>query len=452
MKAIKNYKYALILFVVFSLLFLYSIDISATRIAVIGFESGGLPWTDNPELERDILEEITRKYTNLLVENELGTFVERTRVRDVLNQFNHSIGDTFHAGYSSQVGRMTESNLLIVGSLDRLRVTEEGSITVGPLKVTGIASEVELSARLVNAATGSVISTFTGRGTASDTGLEISELEGLSIGSGAFADSAVGKAIDRAVNDLFEKTLAYEDSFEIEEILPEEVIVEAEIIAIVGDSLVIDKGSDDDLVSDIEGSISRDISGGDDPLIITIGSVEVTSVDAATALLRATEVHEKPEVGDLVKLNISDTADLPGEIDQAGFTAEVIREIETPDFIVYIESIILSRDRVAVSGTAEAKIESTFIMRPSPTTFYDHRGIERRPNYRRIEIADRSTTRNYHGGFSALIFPGYPQRIRWEFNNVPEEADHLTRLRLHFETDAVGEVEINLDGIELMTF
>ncbi len=64
---------------------LFSGTISAARIAVIGFESGGLPWTENQELERDILEQITRKYSNMLVDNDFGTVVERARVRDVLN-------------------------------------------------------------------------------------------------------------------------------------------------------------------------------------------------------------------------------------------------------------------------------------------------------------------------------------------------------------------------------
>jgi len=430
---------------------LFSATISAARIAVIGFESGGLPWTDNQELERDILEQITQKYSNMLVENDFGTVVERARVRDVLSQFDHSIGDSFHAGYSSQVGRMTESNLLIIGSLDRLRVTEEGSISVGPLKLSGIASEVELSARLINIASGDVIATFSGKGSASDTGLEISEIEGLSIGSGAFADSAVGKALDSAIEDLFAATLEKRDKFEVEEIVPEDLVIEAEVIAIVGESLVIDKGSDDEIVADITGSLSRDISEGDDPLIVTIGSVEVASVDAATALVRTTETHEKPEVGDLVKLDLLDTAGISEDREQVGFAFDVIREIETPDFIVYIESVVLSRNKVTISGTAEAKEESTLTLISlfaGSNSFYDHMGVERRPHANRVYISERSGNRTTR----ALILPGYPQRIRWEFSNVPEDADHLTRLRLHFETEAVGEVEINLDGIELMTF
>jgi len=430
---------------------LFSATISAARIAVIGFESGGLPWTDNQELERDILEQITRKYSSMLVENDFGTVVERARVRDVLSQFDHSIGDSFHVGYSSQVGRMTESNLLIIGSLDRLRVTEEGSISVGPLKLSGIASEVELSARLINIASGDVIATFSGKGSASDTGLEISEIEGLSIGSGAFADSAVGKALDSAIEDLFAATLEKRDKFEVEEIVPEDLVIEAEVIAIVGESLVIDKGSDDEIVADITGSLSRDISEGDDPLIVTIGSVEVASVDAATALVRTTETHEKPEVGDLVKLDLLDTAGISEDREQVGFAFDVIREIETPDFIVYIESVVLSRNKVTISGTAEAKEESTLTLISlfaGSNSFYDHMGVERRPHANRVYISERSGNRTTR----ALILPGYPQRIRWEFSNVPEDADHLTRLRLHFETEAVGEVEINLDGIELMTF
>jgi len=328
---------------------LFSATISAARIAVIGFESGGLPWTDNQELERDILEQITQKYSNMLVENDFGTVVERARVRDVLSQFDHSIGDSFHAGYSSQVGRMTESNLLIIGSLDRLRVTEEGSISVGPLKLSGIASEVELSARLINIASGDVIATFSGKGSASDTGLEISEIEGLSIGSGAFADSAVGKALDSAIEDLFAATLEKRDKFEVEEIVPEDLVIEAEVIAIVGESLVIDKGSDDEIVADITGSLSRDISEGDDPLIVTIGSVEVASVDAATALVRTTETHEKPEVGDLVKLDLLDTAGISEDREQVGVVDEVIKEITTPEFKIYIDNVSITGDRVTVN-------------------------------------------------------------------------------------------------------
>ncbi len=351
---------------------------------------------------------------------------------------------------------MTESNLLIIGSLDRLRVTEEGSISVGPLKLSGIVSEVELSARLFNIASGDVIATFSGKGSASDTGLEISEIEGLSISSGAFTDSAVGKAIDSAIKDLFEATLKKRDKFEIEEIVPEDLVIEAEVIAIVGESLVIDKGSDDEIVVDITGSLSRDISEGEEPLIITIGSVEVASVDATTALVRTTETHEKPEVGDQVKLDILDVAGISEEREQVVVVAEVIKEITTPEFKIYIDNAFITGDRVTVNGRVEAKEEAelSLIFRFG-YEFYDHQGIRTLINNRTVKIGSNSLKHRNTSNRTILtekILPGYPQVVSWTIDNVPKDADHLSRLRFNFITESIGEREINLDGIELMTF
>ena len=95
-----------------------------------------------------------------------------------------------------------ESNLFLLGALEKLQVTEQGKLSLGPLSVSGINAEVELAARLIDANTSEIINTYRGSGDSSEAGLNIDEIEGLSFGSPTFADSAVGEAIEEALDDL----------------------------------------------------------------------------------------------------------------------------------------------------------------------------------------------------------------------------------------------------------
>ncbi len=458
MLSCKNTYFILIFVLLFTVTSLAATaGVEAAKVAVVGFESRGLPWTSNRDLEEKILEGLASQYTEKLAGKDIVNVVDRARVKEVLEQMGYEPGDSLDLSAAAQVGRMVDSNLLILGSVESLEVTEKGEVTVGPFTLSGVEVEVELTARLVNAATAGVLTTYSGSASKAETGIEISDLQGISFGTEAFADSAVGKAIDEALTALTEDTAAQKEMFAKGTEVPEVEVLEAEVMAKVGDSLVIDKGSEDGVREDMEGSLQRKLQVEDreEPLSVTLGEVVVSSVDSNTALVSVREAEESPETGDIVKITLSAGRMQTGKVEKPEFSSSYIKKIETPDFVIYIDRVTRDGDEVTFHGTADAKGEDTelTLMCPSDYSFYDNKG-------QRIEIDDRIVTigkTSDHGDrypspeVTEFILAGYPTNISWTIDRVPEEADHLARVKLYLETPAAGEVEINLDGVSLLS-
>lgn len=440
------------------LMLVFSGQVKAERVAVLGFETDGIPWTDNKEFEEEILKGITREFTEKL-HNE-GTFdvIDNSKVNNVLEQTGYEYGEKMKPSFIPHISRTLENNLLILGAVNKLSVSETGELSIGPVTLSGIKAEVELSTRLVDARTGNTLLTYSGDGEATEGGLEIDEFEGISFGSKAFADSAVGKAITEAISDMTDMIVAEEEVIFKEYVeageAAKEEIIEGDIVDTIGDSLVLNIGEEDRIVEGSPGEIVRVIEGsGEEPMTVSYGEVEISSVDANTSIASIIDAEEDPELGDIVQVNLSDS----GSAGDGRSSEDVIETVETKDFIVYIESAIRSKDEVTVSGTVEAKNEAEFtIFFPSGRfEFYDHEGRSNDTANEQVKIGSKTDSTNpgwHNASLTEEILEGYPQMISWTFGGVPEDADHLSRLKLYFETESVGEVEINLDGIDLVTY
>ena len=458
-----------ILVVSFILVFsvFFSGQAKAAQVTVLGFENEGISWTSDQQFERELLRGTTRKFTERL--HEVGDFdvIDYSKVNDVLTQTGYQYGQQIEPTMIPHLSRTLETNLLIIGNVDKIAVSDAGKVSVGPISVSSINSEVELSARLINTRTGNILATFSSSGEETESGIEIDDLEGLSFGSEDFTDSAVGKAINKAVNELADNVTAESDLIETEyipgeeEAEPEEVVIEGEIVDTIGGSLVLNIGEEDGLSEEIKGDIIRVIdSGDDDPLTVSYGEVQVSSVDTETSIVKVVEAEEDPQLDDFIKFELTDSSE-ERAVSDTGTTVGVIEKIETEDFIVYIERAIRSRDEVTVSGTVEAKNEAEFSLYiPKGFEIYDHTGgtVQIRRCGTKVQLGNSTSSGSSTGliintaSVTENILPGYPQMISWTFNQVPEDADHLARLRLYFETESVGEIEINLDGIEWTSY
>ncbi len=265
-------KILLIIIWIITLLLIFTGFTMAARVAVIGFESNGLNWTNNKEFERQVLESIAAKYSSNLAAENIIEVVDSSRVSSVLNQMQYQPGDRIGLSNAVQAARMVESNLFILGSLEKLKIVEKGELAIGPLSFSGIEAEAVLNARVVDTLTGKVISTYSASAVETDTGMEISDMRNISFGSEAFADSAVSKAIDTAVVELVKDTVNKKDSFnEVSEIEKSEPI-QADVVAKVGESLVINKGSEDGVKAEQKGKLVRDLElDSGDSLSISLG-------------------------------------------------------------------------------------------------------------------------------------------------------------------------------------
>ena len=471
-----NYKSSLIIFLaVLIFLFSFSSFSQAARVAVIGFESKGLSWTNNKDFEREVLESITAKYSSKLAAENVIEVVDNSRVSSVLGQMSYQPGDRIDLSNALQAARLMESNLFILGSLEKLNIVEKGELSIGPLSFSGIEAEAVLNARLIDTLTGEVIDNYSAAVKESDTGMEVSDLKNISFGSEAFADSAVSKAVDAAIVKLVADTVSKKESFDEASEIERAEPIQAEVIAKVGESLVINKGRKDGVKEEQKGKLERKLElNNGNALSISLGEIVVSSVDSSNSLIKISDPEEEPEVGDLVTIkpdnnNLFSQGRSPA-VDSPG---SYVKKVETPNFIIYIERAVALGDKATVYGTVEAKNEATeftLIYKDKLFSYYDHKGQKRETNEKYLIIGSskipeegKYDTRYKHDKdredrekrsigkqqfkLTELILPGYPKQIGWKFDQVPEEVNHISRIEVIVGTPEAGEIKIVAEDI-----
>ena len=465
LKMLKSKRVLIIIWIIILILIFTGITMAA-RVAVIGFESNGLNWTNNNEFEQQVLESISAKYSAKLAAENIIEVVDSSRVSSVLKQMQYQAGDRIGLSNAVQAARMVESNLLILGSLEKLKIVEKGELAIGPLSFSGIEAEAVLNARLIDTLTGKVISTYTASAKETDTGMEISDLRNISFGSEAFADSAVSKAIDSAVVALVTDTVNKKDSFDQASEIKKAEPIRAEVVAKVGESLVINKGGEDGIITEQKGKLERELElDSGDSLSISLGEIIVSSVDSSNSLIKVNDPKEEPEVGDIVTIEPDNDVfaqDSSPAIDSPG---SYVKKVETPNFIIYIERAVAVGDKATVYGTVEAKREATeftLIYKNKLFSYYDHKGQKRETNAKHLIIGSRiqpeerwyysDNLRKSRIGYNdykltELILPGYPKQIGWKFDQVPEEVNHISRIEVIVGTPEAGEIEIVAEDI-----
>jgi len=460
MSSLKSLKIVLLISLVFVILLTAGFKAKAENVAVIGFESKGLPWTNDVSLEKEIIEWITNQYTDKLAEEDVANIVDRSRVQEVLTQLNYQTGEAIDLSAASQLGRLLESNLLIVGNIEKIELTKSAELSVGPLTFSGIEADVKLTARLLDIISGNVLANFTGSGNATETGVEISDVIGVSFSEEAFADTAAGNAVTSAVNELIRDTVNKKESFSEGAKLPKIEPIEAEVVAKVGQSLVIDKGINDGLKKEQKGKLIRkvEIENREELLEITLAQITVKTVDENTSLISVSEPEEEPKVGDIARFEPAEGGikkTMPDSIETPG---SFIKEIETPEFVIYIERVTKDGSLVTVHGTAEAKKEAdlTLFFPGKEFNYYDHKGRRVVTDTEKVSIG--SVTDSTYSSFQSsnvanlteTILKNYPQSISWSFGDVPEDADHLARVQLYLSTKSAGQIEITLEKLSLI--
>jgi len=460
----------LIIITIFIFIFTFVGLSQAARVAVIGFESNGLSWTNNKDFERQVLESIAAKYSSQLAAENLIEVVDSSRVSSVLKQMEYRAGDRIGLSNAVQAARMVESNLFILGSLESLKIVEKGELAIGPLSFSGIEAEAVLNARLVDTLTGNVISNYSASAKETDTGMEISDLRNISFGSESFADSAVSKALDAAVVNLVSDTVSKKESFDQASEIEQAEPIKAQVVAKVGESLVINKGSEDGVKAEQKGKLERELElDSGDSLYISLGEIVVSSVDSNNSLIKVSDPKEEPEVGDSVTIEPGNDVFAQNSSSSTASPSSYVKKVETPNFIIYIERAVAVGDKATVYGTVEAKMEATeitLLFKEELFSYYDHKGQKRETNEKYLIIGSRIEPEegkydNYNDREQAqkpnigkkafklteLILPGYPKQIGWRFDQVPSEVDHISRMEVIVGTPEAGEIKIVAEDI-----
>src|SRR6056297_3144428 len=289
-------------FLLASSLILRTEPVSAkTRIAVLTFDGGNINWTRYSFRRERILESITEQITNELVGAEGLSVIERTRVEEVMTEQDFGASGRVDNYSAAEIGRILGVEALILGTVNRMEISDKGGIKVGPVTLSGVQVDVEYTGRMVDTETAEILLSFTGSGSETDTGFSVSDIKGFSFGSSSFANSALGKSIEAANEDFVNNFI--ENMPDPSEARGEIATLEGQVLELVGDRLVVNIGRDDDLSKGQRGSLIKmvDVAGLDDPMTVPIGEVAVYHLEDNAAILDVLEAEELPKPGFIVR-------------------------------------------------------------------------------------------------------------------------------------------------------
>ncbi len=408
-----------------------SVNAEATRVAVIGFESEAEDWTDSREREIELLEEIAWQFNDKLAEEDDYAVLDRDRMLDILDENGFYQGQRPVHSIVNQLRNQINADLFAYGILKDVNIEETDRIKIGPIRYSEVEVTLDLSLDMIDPDSAEVENTYSGRGEADESEVEFDEGDGISVLSEDILHEAIENAVDDLVGNIIEDSPAP---------APAEKTVEAEITAIVGERLVINKGEEDGLKVGQSGEIVR----AENSSLQSIGEIEVTEVDSDSAFLGTTLLDQEPETGDRVLISFEE------ETEDDWSSRGPIEVLDTRDFKIEIEEAEKFNERVTISGTVHARRDDAELELILGTRyFYDHEGNRRNMSGREVTIGDWTNSSSEVASLSGTISRDESRYISWSFTEIPEEAESLARVELGLKTPQEGEMTIELRDLEL---
>ncbi|HHU92811.1 MAG TPA: hypothetical protein GXZ20_06695 [Halanaerobiaceae bacterium] len=284
-----NSRIYLLLVLIFIVFFSNLVLADDPLIAVLPFDEGDLVWKGM--WGNQIINGITQQVTDKIVQKENIRVIERNRIAEVMQEQDFGQTGRVDPATAAEIGRILGVDYLILGTLTHMDVKDQGGIRIGPLSISGLKATIVLSGRIVDSTTGEIVDSIRAEAEVSDASISLSQLQDISFGTKAFADSALGKCIDQA-------TTNFVDNIKPERLKPvEKERKEGLVLKIVGDKLIINIGANKSLQKNQIGELIRliQIEGLSEPVRMPIGRVKVFSVDKEAAILDIVELYDRNE-------------------------------------------------------------------------------------------------------------------------------------------------------------
>ncbi len=269
-------------------------------IAVMPFEEGDFSW--NGWNRSEILNGITQLVTDELIREDDIRVIERTSIEEIITEQDFGQSGRIDSVTAAEIGKLLGADALIIGTLTRMNVGKKSGISIGPLSISSIKAEVVITGRVVDVNTGEIKASAKGIGEESDNSFSISDLQGISFGSQAFADSALGKSIEAAAKGFVEEITVQPQNL----LKNKRNLLEGRVIKVIGDKLIINIGRDKNLSKNQIGDLIRkiEVEGLDEAVSMPIGKVQIFSIDKAATIVKILDTEENPKLGDTVRLEV----------------------------------------------------------------------------------------------------------------------------------------------------
>ena len=417
------------------MIFAGAIEAQATRVAVLGFEAADSSWFESSSHQQSVLEDITEEFNNKLSETGDYTVLSHRRTQELYEELNTRPGRRPTHSILNQLRGRTNADLFAYGSIDQVSYEEKDEFHIGPVRFSEVELTVELSVEMIDARNPRSSDTYTGTGRITHTGINIVDSRGDRIRLQAFDEDALERTISLAIDNLI-ANITGEDP--VEEIV--ERTVEAEVVSIVGDRLVINKGSRDGLEVGQTGDIIRYSNGSS----LNVGTAVVDEVDRNSASVILDTVNRRPQTGDYINIIVEEYTTVPVP------DRDPIKVVETRDFKIEIFDANLDNNRVTISGIATAKYNNVNLqVLLSSREFFDHESNRTQMTGKRVSIGGWSQASSGTASISENFNRNESKEISWSFTNVPANADKLARVTVGINTDYDGNISIDFRDLEL---
>lgn len=251
--------------------------------------------------------DVGRQLTNLITDKlvDMGEYlvVERDRISSILAEQDLGTAGRIDPARAVEIGRLLGAQVLVFGSVTRFEMSSSGGISFGGLSLSGTIGRTGLTGRIVDATTGVILGSVQAEGEAVGASVSIRSIEGISFRASEFQDSALGRAVTRAVDDFVEQMsdVITENEDRVFDALARSQM-QGTIVALIDNGVVINIGQVHGIRREQRLEVFRlmEIAGLSAPVRIPVGVVRVISVDPEAAVAVFESMTSSVEVGDAV--------------------------------------------------------------------------------------------------------------------------------------------------------
>lgn len=268
-------------------------------VAVMPFEGS----VSNQFAQMDVTRQLTNLVTDKLVNAGDFQVVERDRIAQILAEQDFGASGRVDPSHAVEIGRLLGAQVIIFGSVTRFEMSSGAGISIGGFSLSGTTGKAALSGRIVDATTGVILGSAEGAGDATGASLSVRNLEGISFQASEFQNSALGRAVTRAVDDFVDgMSKVVKDNEDRVFAAQARSQIRGVVVALIDNGIVINIGEQHGIRREQRLDVFRlmEIAGLTDPVRIPVGTVRVISVDAGASVAMFESVTSPVQVGDLV--------------------------------------------------------------------------------------------------------------------------------------------------------
>jgi len=271
-------------------------------VAVLDFDMANVrQWW---EWSWDVSDGISGLVSEALVGKGKFGVLERDQLKLILAEQDFGKSGRVDESKAVEIGKLLGARLLIFGTVNEFDFASTGGVKILGVTLGGSKAVTSLSGRIVDALTGEILGTATGRGEEKGTSFSVNTYMGVSFSAKEFKNSTVGKSVDAAIQSFATTAAAkIEEASGKLAATAQRQSITGVVLAVIPDGVIINLGSTSGVLKGQYFNVHRltYVPGLMDPVRIPVGTLKIVSSDPNAAVGQMEPGAASPvQVGDVV--------------------------------------------------------------------------------------------------------------------------------------------------------